>query len=124
MKIKNSLIIALVQAGCLNIASNTPDSATAYTLVKNRKALREAYSALQDGEKELLDECKLTVNEKGEPEGKELDRFKKLQSELFNDEMEVNLLPLPYDVYHSLKANHKVLADPIIEDALEGILWE
>lgn len=126
MKIKNNLIIALFQAGCLNIAANTEDANHAYSIIKFRRGLAKAFTALQEAEKGLVDECGLTISENGKIDGKkdDLEKFTKLRAALYGDESDIELgNPIPYAVWHELKKSYKGLSDPYIEDSLEGVFW-
>ena len=126
MKIKNESIVALVFNGANNITATELVPAQAYRVIKFRRALNAAFEKVRDAEKTLLEENHLKVNDKGEIEGKEVDRkkFVELRVELYKDEAELDCKVIPFDEWCKLKKENKVLSNPAIEDTLEGVLWE
>lgn len=127
MKIKNHLIVALVQNGATNIISASLDTKSAYSIIKFRRALKAAFDEIVAKEKDAIEEYKLTVGENGMLEGEESNKqsFGAFRIELYNDESELeNIQPLDFDSWHKLQQDNKFLQDAGLEDALENILWK
>lgn len=126
MKLKNSIIIALVSNGALNITANDLDAGQAYKVIKFRRAIQKAFEALQEAEKAIIADCNLEIGEKGVLNGEDADKekFAKLRTELSADETEIGeVKSLPYADWHKLKGENKGIANAYIEDNLEGVLW-
>lgn len=127
MKLKNNIIIALVQAGCLALTAEAIDDASqGYKVIKFRRGVQKAFEGLQDAERAIINDCHLEIVEKGVLNGEDADKekFAKLRNELYNDETEIGeVKALPYTAWHELKKACKGLAEPYIEDNLEGVLW-
>lgn len=122
---KNYEIILLAQRNALKLDTTTLDSAHAYKVLKFRRAVQEAFKKLQEAEKDLIEQCKLTLDDKGMIQGEEESRkkFTEMQAELYKDEVAVETKTLPYEQWHELQKANKQLVDANVEDTLEGVLW-
>lgn len=126
MKLKNNIIVALVNNGALNITANGLDAGQAYKVIKFRRAIQKAFEALLEAEKAIIADCGLEIGEKGVLNGSDesKEKFGKLRTELYADEAEIGeVKSLPYADWHKLKGENKGLANAYIEDNLEGVLW-
>lgn len=126
MKLKNELIIALAQSGAATLTANSLCAKSAYAVIKFRREIKRAFGAIQEEEKELIASCGLEIADGGVIVGPDerKDNFANLRSSLCQDLTEVADLPsIPFDDWHELKKENKWLASPVIEDALEGVLW-
>lgn len=127
MKLKNSLIIQLVNTGLPNTTEHDVPARDAYKASKFRREVVKAYQDLAKREEELKAEA-----------GEDEERLKALREEMLNDETEISVTPMPYESFHALaKENRAVrmfgqdgkligIFDPFraFETDLEGILWE
>ncbi len=126
MKLKNNIIVALAQVGCLNITANTLSAADGYKVIKFRRAVAKAFEALGEAERAIIKDCGLEIADKGELTGKDEDKakFRKLQSELYADEADLgDIKAVSYESWHLLKNENKGLGNAFVEDSLEGGLW-
>ena len=126
---KNYQIINLVNNGLLNTTEHDVPAADAYKAYKFRKAVRKAYDAIAEKEKELVE---------GE---KDAQRLGELRMALYNDDSEVEVVPMSWESYHLLaKENRETKYQApvgegefetrtidffrVFEDALEGVLFK
>ena len=126
MKIKNQLVLALVSNGVLNITAITLDASEAYKIVKFRREVKKAFDELSEKEREFIRDLGLEIGENGKLEGKDEDirKFGEFQKALYEDDAELgDIKAMPFDAWHDLQKENKVLAAAFIEDALENILW-
>lgn len=151
MKLKNNIIISLVNLGISATTEHDVPVKDAYKAYAFRHAIEKAHkdledkrqglvksAGIEDGQKfdermkELRKKGELTEEEKGElaeMEGK-LKKFNDLYNELLNDESEIgNIKAMAYESYHALaKENRGKEGKPdifsILQGELEGILWE
>lgn len=126
MKIKNQLALALVSNGVLNITATTLSASEAYKIVKFRREVRKAFDEMSEKEMEFIKDLGLEIGEKGKLDGKEDDirKFGEFQKTLYDDDVELgDIKAMPFDAWHDLQKENKVLAVPFIEEALENILW-
>lgn len=125
-KIKNRIIVALINAGCSNITAMTIEAAHAYKVIKFRRAILKAFEEIVEKEKELIRECSLEVGERGVLNGSpdDIKKFNELREELYTDESEIDSKTIPFESWHELQKENKCLVSAPVEDALEGILWE
>ena len=151
MKLKNNIIISLVNLGISTTTEHDVPVKDAYKAYAFRHAIEKANkdldekrqglvksAGIEDGQKfdermkELRKKGELTEEEKGElakMEGK-LKKFNELYNELLNDETELEgVKVMAYESYHALaKENRGKEGKPdifsILQGELEGILWE
>lgn len=127
MKLKNSIILAIVEAGGRAItANNIDDEKEAWQAIKFRQALSKAFNSLKASEDDLVKTCNLKADANGKIAGTAADRkkFNKLEEELLEDESDLGeIKPIPYAAWHKLKKENKQLSRPDIEDALKGLFW-
>lgn len=141
---KNIDIINLVNGGALAITANDLGAEHAYKVLKFKKAVRKAYDAVLDSEKDILKEAGIEdgiafdkerneLRESGSNAERlaELDkiftRFAELRSKLYNEEAELgDIKTIPFSAFHDLQRENKELDHrPLnyFEEALEGVLW-
>lgn len=151
MKLKNNIIISLVNLGISATTEHDVPVKDAYKAYAFRHAVEKANkdledkrqglvksAGIEDGQKfdermkELRKKGELTEEEKGELSemtGK-LNKFNELYNELLSDESEIgNIKVMSYESYHALaKENRGKEGKPdifsIMQGELEGILWE
>jgi hypothetical protein len=151
MKLKNNIIISLVNLGISATTEHDVPVKDAYKAYAFRHAVEKANkdledkrqglvksAGIEDGQKfdermkELRKKGELTEEEKGElaeMEGK-LKKFNDLYNELLNDESEIgNIKVMSYESYHALaKENRGKEGKPdifsLLAGELEGVLWE
>ena len=131
---KNYQIINLVNNGLLNTTEHDVPAADAYKAYKFRKAVRKAYDAIAEKEKELVEA------------EKDAQRLAELRMALYNDDSEVEVVPMSWESYHLLAKENKATpyqvpagqnedGSPkfetkhidffrVFEDALEGVLFK
>ena len=151
MKLKNNIIISLVNLGISATTEHDVPVKDAYKAYAFRHAIEKANkdledkrqglvksAGIEDGQKfdermkELRKKGELTEKEKGElaeMTGK-LNKFNELYNELLNDESEIgNIKVMSYESYHALaKENRGKEGKPdifsLLQGELEGMLWE
>lgn len=126
MKLKNNIIVALAQVGALNLNTTALEAAHAYKVIKFRRAVAKAFEELQEAEKGIIKDCGLEIAADGKLEGPDeaKAKFAKLQKELYEDEADLgDIKAIPFEQWHALKSENKGLANALVEDALEGVLW-
>lgn len=125
-KLKNNIIVALVNMGGTALTASTINVADAYKVIKFRRSLRKAFDDIADKERDILKDLGIEVGEGGKLSGDEekIKRFSELQKTLYEDQSEIESKTMPYETWHELQKENNSLQNPIIEDALEGILWE
>lgn len=145
---KNIDIDALVKAGFTKLNYKGLEPTAGFKVVRFNSELRKAYAALEEervgiiketlGDKlEAFEEHNkwLQSNKEGElPEkalseeeyNAALEEITPLIKELYNAEGEVKLNPLTFEQYMKLAEinEDKNLFDPIVTEAMEGVLWE
>lgn len=123
MRISNRLVIALAGCGAMNMTAAGLEAGQAYSVMRFRRGLKEAYNAIVDSEREIIRECGLSIGEGGriEGSGEQLVRFGRMRDELREDCSEIEATPLPYGDWHLLVRENRGLA--ALEDELENILW-
>lgn len=152
MKIKNQLVVALVNAGLLSITAHEVPVKDAYKAIKFKSEIDKANKAIdekrvglvegagiEDGQKfdERLKELRALASP-SEDEQKELDgaveklkKFQELYAELMNDETEIDVKTMPFESFHILaKENRETRVGgqtidifTVFASELEGILW-
>ena len=148
---KNQDIITLVNGGILAITAHDIPAAHAYKVVKFKQAVRSAFGAIQEAEREMFKEAGIsdiaafnerlkTLRETLSDGGDELkdmesqlERLNALQNELRGEEAKLDgVKGMPYDVWHLLQNENKAVRfgddtrDVLsgwTEDVLENILW-
>ena len=140
---KNYDILNLANAGVLAITANDLDAAHAYKVLKFKKAVKAAFEAIADSEKEILKEAgiedgqafdkehKELIESKENPErleemDKQFERFMELRANLYKEDVELDTKTIPYEQFHVLQKENKELEHKplnIFEDILEGVLW-
>lgn len=125
-KLKNNIIVALVNMGGTALTASTINVADAYKVIKFRRSLKKAFDEIADKERDILKDLGIEVGEGGKLSGDEekIKRFSELQKTLYEDQSEIESKTMPYETWHELQKENKPLQNPLIEDALEGILWE
>ena len=142
---KNYDILNLVNGGILAITANDLDAAHAYKVLKFKKAVRKAFDAIAEAEKDVLKEAgiedgaafdkermELTKSGENAERLEELNntfkRFAELRSNLYNEDATLeNVKTVPFDAFHQLqKENKDIEHKPLnfFEDLLEGVLWD
>lgn len=146
-------IILLANLGVTNITNHDLEPANAYKVVKFRKAINSNFESIskeveairkdvgiEDGkafDDELLE--LRAVRNRSEEQAKRLDemeatlkRFSDLLEELNNEDVDLGIKAMPYDVWHKLQDENKDkelggtkrdLLSGYVEDILEGVLW-
>lgn len=141
---KNFEIFNLVNREVLAITANELDAAHAYKVVKFKRAIRKAFEAISEAEKDFLKEAGIEDAQAFDTEREELiktnadpqrlaelnakfERFSELRNKLFNDDAVLgDIKALPFDEFHVLqKENKDMKFKPlnVFEDILEGVLW-
>lgn len=125
-KLKNNIIVALVNMGGTALTASTINVADAYKVIKFRRSLKKAFDEIADKERDILKDLGIEVGDGGKLSGDEekIKRFSELQKALYEDQSEIESKTMPYETWHELQKENKPLQNPLIEDALEGILWE
>ena len=141
---KNFEIFNLVNCEVLAITANELESAHAYKVVKFKRAIRKAFEAISEAEKDFLKEAGIEdaqafdteraelIKTNSDPDrltelNKQFDRFNELRQTMLNEESELDIpARLPFDQFHLLQKENKDLKfKPLntFEDILEGVLW-
>ena len=140
MKVGIATIVALVQNGALNTTEHDVPVADAYKASKFRRELKKAFDEIVEREKSLAETAGLDLNEMDKASEEAKTKFAELRAEMFKDEMEMAVKPMPYGSFHALAKENRqvpvqipgadgkqaaVYTDPFraCEDLLEGILW-
>lgn len=126
MKLQNSIILAIIEAGGRTITANNLDDTSSFRVIKLRQALSKAFNSLKALEDALVKECHLKADADGKITGSAADKkkFNKLEEELLKDETDLGeLKTIPFAAWHELKKENKLLGRPDIEDALEDVFW-
>lgn len=138
MKVAISTIIALVNNGLLNTTEHDVPVADAYKASKFRRELKKAFDEVVEREKALAETAGLDLNEMDKASEEAKTKFAELRAEMFKDEIEMAVKPMPYESFHALaKENRQTpiqvpgaegktfTVDPFrnCEDILEGLLW-
>ena len=141
---KNIDILNLANTGVLTITANDLDAAQAYKVLKFKKAVRKAFEAIIESEKDILKEAGIEDGQAFDKERNELrengsnperlaeldkqfSRFMELRNNLYKEDAELDCNVMPYEQFHILqKENKDVQGKPlnVFEDVLEGVLWE
>lgn len=141
---KNIDILNLANTGILSITANDLDSAQAYKVLKFKKAVRKAFEAIIESERDILKEAGIEDGQAFDKERNELrengsnperlaeldkqfSRFMELRNNLYKEDVELDCKVMPYEQFHILqKENKEVQGKPlnVFEDVLEGVLWE
>lgn len=157
-RISNRKLWQLQLSGIQNMTCHDVPAAHAYKAVKLKQEVQKAVEALSAEARKLMDEVGITDMDADrkrltdlkdrrssltEQELKEYDtlsdkikRYEELESALMDEEVEINVKTMPYDVWHALQRENakrsiriggKVLYDvdllTELENTLEGILW-
>lgn len=109
MKLKNNIIIALVNAGLLNTTEHDVPAADAYKAYKFRKAIEKAINAIVEKEKELPKTAGVEGNTPTEAQTKKVEE---LRAALYADETELegNIVPMSWEGYHALSNENRRVA--------------
>lgn len=151
---KKSDILALVNAGALNATQHELSSAHSYKVFKFKSLLRKELAAIQEADGELLKECGIEdanlfdarlaelrkLEAPTKEEKKELDemteklaKYLEQQKELYNEEVTLDVKPIPYDEWAKLQnenkavnflGNTKDVFSGYVEELLFGVLWK
>ena len=141
---KNIDILNLANTGVLAITANDLDAAQAYKVLKFKKAVRKAFEAIIESERDILKEAGIEDGQAFDKERNELrengsnperlaeldkqfSRFMELRNNLYKEDAELDCKVMPYEKFHILqKENKDVQGKPlnVFEDVLEGVLWE
>lgn len=141
---KNIDILNLANTGVLAITANDLDAAQAYKVLKFKKAVRKAFEAIIESERDILKEAGIEDGQAFDKERNELrengsnperlaeldkqfSRFMDLRNNLYKEDVELDCKVMPYEQFHILqKENKEVQGKPlnVFEDVLEGVLWE
>lgn len=151
MKLKNTVIVSLINLGISATTEHDVPVKDAYKAYAFRHAIEKSHkefedkrqglvksAGIEDGQKfdermkELRKLDKPTEKEKKElaEMTEKLNKFNELYTELLNDESEVgNIKVMSYESYHALaKENRGKEGNPdifsIMQGELEGVLWE
>ena len=137
-------ILTLANAGILAITANDLDAAQAYKVLKFKKAVKKAFEAIIESEKDILKEAGIEDGQAFDKERNELrengsnserlaeldkqfSRFMELRNNLYNEEAQLDdCKVMPYEQFHLLQQENKDLkGKPLnaFEDLLEGVLW-
>lgn len=144
MKLKNSTIIALCNAGILNTTEHEVPVKDAYKAFRFRKSLQKAIGGILEKEKDLHIAAGIDPNNMEAATEEQKKRFEELYAEFLNDEVEIEAKTMSYESFHALACENKqvklqvpvitsdgkqvtktIFADPFreCEDLLEGVLW-
>lgn len=141
---KNIDILNLANTGVLAITANDLDAAQAYKVLKFKKAVRKAFEAIIESEKDILKEAGIEDGQAFDKERNELrengsnperlaeldkqfSRFMELRNNLYKEDAELDCKVMPYEQFHVLQKENKDIQNKplnIFEDVLEGVLWE
>ena len=159
VKISNRKLWQLQLSGIQNMTCHDVPAAHAYKAVKLKQEVQKAVEALSAEAKKLMDEVgiadmdadskrlaelkgrrdSLTEQELSEYDilSDKLKRYRELENTLMDEEVEINVKTMPYDVWHALQRENakrsirvggKVLYDvdllTELENILEGVLWK
>lgn len=105
MKLKNYNIINLINNGLLQTTEHDVPAEDAYKSYKFRKAVKKAYEAIAEKEKELAQTA--GVEEGKEATEEQLKRIGELRVELYNDESELDVIPMSWAGFHALANENK-----------------
>lgn len=107
MKLKNNIIISLVNAGLLNTTEHDVPAADAYKVYKFRKAVGKALDDIAEKERGLEAE-------------EDEEKREALRQELFNDESDLgDIKSISFESYHILSNENKKTAVRIPTDEKE-----
>lgn len=141
---KNGQIVALCNAGVLQMQALSLDATQAYKVYKFRKAVEKAYNDIIEAQKGLIKEAGIEdgktftdrlkalrgKKERTDEEAEELEKMNsqdtdlgKLITELYEDDTAIDCKALPYEAWHALRKENKLLADNGIETVLLDVLW-
>lgn len=144
MKLKNSTIITLCNAGILNTTEHDVPVKDAYKAFAFRKSLQKSLGVIIEKEKDLRVAAGIDPKNPDAATEEQRKRFEELYGEFLNDETEVKASVMSYESYHALANENKqvkiqipvqtkegkpvtktIFADPFrdCEDLLEGVLW-
>lgn len=139
---KNSDIIAAVQGGFLQSTANTLPASEAYKHGKLRRALKKAYEALAEAQKEMIkdegvEDYNALIKEYAEKKSDEakakIERIGELLAKSGEDDTPLEgVVPLSWENWHALRAENAAkgsdgkqdLIPNAVEDALLGIGWK
>lgn len=129
---KNHQLISLVNAGILSATVHTLCTADSYKVFKLKKAIRTAFTGIQDMERDLLAECGITdpkafdnrtaelrsIAEPSEAEKSELEgmeaksaQFFEQRTQLYNEEAELkDVRTIPYESWKQLQDENAAVA--------------
>lgn len=131
---KNYEILALVNGGALAITDHTVPTEHAIKVYRFKKSLRALYEKIFEDEKALIKDNELEIKDGGKLDGdpEKVKRFVELRQELYNEEATIECKTMPYEAWHTLKAENKavkmgnremdILAP--FEVLLENVLWK
>lgn len=107
MKLKNNIIISLVNAGLLNTTEHDVPAADAYKSYKFRKAVEKAFNAIAEKDRELPKTA--GVEDGKEATEEQNKKIAELRVALYNDETELdgNIVPMGWEGYHALSNENK-----------------
>ena len=110
MKLKNSTIISLANAGLLNTTEHDVPAADAYKAYKFRKAVEKAFNAIAEKDRELPKTA--GVEDGKEPSPEQVRKVVELREALYNDETELdgNIIPMGWKGYHALAGENRSTA--------------
>lgn len=151
MKLKNNIIVSLMNMGISDTTEHDVPVKDAYKAYAFRHAIEKAHkdlderrqglvksAGIEDGQKfdERIKELR-KIDKPTEAEAKELaemtgklNKFNELYTEFLNDESEIgNIKVMSYESYHALAKENRGKDDKpdifsIMAGELEGILWE
>ena len=139
---RNSDIIAAVQGGFLLSTANTLPASEAYKHGKLRRALKKAYEALVEAQKEMLKDegvedynalLKDYAEKKSDETKAKIERIGELLAKSGEDDTPLEgVVPLSWESWHALRAENAAkgadgkqdLIPNAVEDALLGIGWK
>lgn len=145
MKLKNSTIIALCNAGILNTTEHDVPVKDAYKAFRFRKSLQKILDDLLEREKDLRRTAGIDPNNPDAATEEQNKRFEELRNEFLKEEVEIDTKTMSYESYHILSKENRqvsiqfpittkegkqttktIFMDPYrdCEDLLEGVLWE
>ena len=136
-------ILSMNDAGVFAITANTLDANHAYAVLKFKREGRKAFDSIMDSERAILEEVgitnppafdrereQLTKSQENPTRLEELNntfnRFSELRKALYEEKIELELTPLPYEQFHAIQVENKDLPNKplnVFEDLLEGVLW-
>ena len=139
---KNSDIIAAVQGGFLQSTANTLPASEAYKHGKLRRALKKAYEALAEAQKEMIKDegvedynalLKEYAEKKSDEAKAKIERIGELLAKSGEDDTPLEgVVPLSWENWHALRAENAAkgsdgkqdLIPNAVEDALLDIGWK